>query len=347
MSKFQYTITKEDEGMTIKALLRSKFSFSSRLLSKLKFQHLVFLNGKEVAGWISPKEGDVLSIKLPEEKSDFPAEDIPIYPVYEDDDLLVINKQPGIIVHPTKGHPYHTIANGLMKYMEDTNQSFKIRFVNRLDMDTTGLLIVAKNSHAQDDVVKQMKANTTEKRYIALVAGIIAEDSFTIDLPIGRPDPEDVRRKVMEEGGYPSVTHVKVLARYEGKTLGSGLAAYQGYKDSIMEDEKVTEPAFKPGDLITVNGDLITVTELPAGFTLVELLLQTGRTHQIRVHMSHLGHPLIGDHLYGGYNPSLLDRQALHAYMLRFSHPVTGEPLEIKAPLPADMEKLIEKIKES
>ena len=198
MSKFQYTITKEDEGMTIKTLLRSKFSFSSRLLTKLKFQHLVFLNGEEVAGWISPKEGDVLSIKLPEEKSDFPAEDIPIYPVYEDDDLLVINKQPGIIVHPTKGHPNHTIANGLMKYMEDTNQSFKIRFVNRLDMDTTGLLIVAKNSHAQDDVVKQMKANATEKRYIALASGIIEEDSFTIDLPIGRPDPDDVRRKDMK-----------------------------------------------------------------------------------------------------------------------------------------------------
>ena len=114
-----------------------------------------------------------------------------------------------------------------------------------------------------------------------------------------------------------------------------------------MEDEKVTEPAFKPGDLITVNGDLITVAELPPGFTLVELLLETGRTHQIRVHMSHLGHPLIGDHLYGGYNPSLLDRQALHAYMLRFRHPVTGQALEIKAPLPADMEKLIEKIKEA
>lgn len=344
MSKFQYTITKEDEGMTIKNLLRSKFSFSGRLLTKLKFQNLVFLNGEEVRGWITPKAGDVITIKLPEEKSDFPAEDIPIYPVYEDEDLLVINKQPGIIVHPTKGHPYHTIANGLMKYMEDTDQSFKIRFVNRLDMDTTGLLIVAKNSHAQDDVVKQMKANTTEKRYIALVAGVIEEDHFTIDLPIGRPDPEDVRRKVMEEGGYPSKTHVKVLRRFSGEGFGSGLAAYKGYKDSIMDDAAVSEVNFKPGDLITVNGDLITVTELPPGFTLVELLLETGRTHQIRVHMSHIGHPLIGDHLYGGYNPALLDRQALHAYKLKFRHPVTGEQLEIEAPLPLDMEQLIRRI---
>lgn len=327
MEKFRYIITEEDAQTPIKSLLRSKFSFSGRLLTKLKYQNLVFLNGEPVAGWITPKPGDVLSIKLPEEKSDFPPEDIPIYPVYEDDDILVINKQPGVIVHPTKGHPYHTIANGLMQYMIDTDQCFKIRFVNRLDMDTTGLLIVAKNSHAQDDLVKQMKANSTEKRYLAVVAGILEEDQFTIDLPLGRPDPEDVRRKVMEDGGYPSVTQVKVLARYNGEGFGSGLAAYAGYKDSIMEDAEIKEVSFKPGDLITVNGDLITVAELPPGFTLVELKLETGRTHQIRVHMSHIGHPLIGDHLYGGYNPALLDRQALHAYKLCFRHPVSGEPL--------------------
>lgn len=344
MEKFRYIITEEDAQTPIKSLLRSKFSFSGRLLTKLKYQNLVFLNGEPVAGWITPKPGDVLSIKLPEEKSDFPPEDIPIYPVYEDDDILVINKQPGVIVHPTKGHPYHTIANGLMQYMIDTDQCFKIRFVNRLDMDTTGLLIVAKNSHAQDDLVKQMKANSTEKRYLAVVAGILEEDQFTIDLPLGRPDPEDVRRKVMEDGGYPSVTQVKVLARYNGEGFGSGLAAYAGYKDSIMEDAEIKEVSFKPGDLITVNGDLITVAELPPGFTLVELKLETGRTHQIRVHMSHIGHPLIGDHLYGGYNPALLDRQALHAYKLCFRHPVSGEPLTVEAPLPADMQQLINRL---
>ena len=148
-------------------------------MSKLKYQHLVFLNGEEVAGWITPEVGDEISIKLPEEKSDFPAENIPIYPVYEDDDLLIINKQPGVTVHPTKGHPSHTIANGLMTYMDKTSQAFKVRFVNRLDMDTTGLLIIAKNSHAQDEVTKQMKAKTTEKRYKAIVNGIVEEDEFT------------------------------------------------------------------------------------------------------------------------------------------------------------------------
>ena len=296
MAKFEYIVTKKDENTPVKNLLRQKFSFSSRLLSKLKYQHLVFLNGQETPGWITPKAGDILSVKLPEEVSDFPAEDIPIHAVYEDDDLLIINKQSGITVHPTKGKPCHTLANGLMKYMKDTDQKFKIRFVNRLDMDTTGLLIVAKNSHAQDELVKQMKANATEKRYIAIVNGVIPEDQFTIDLPIGRPDPEDVRRGVMQEGGYPSVTHVRVLQRYS------------------------------------------------SGVTMAELLLETGRTHQIRVHMSHIGYPLVGDHLYGGLNPTLLPRQALHAYKLSFQHPVTKQPLTLEAPLPEDMLLVLKRI---
>lgn len=303
MAKFQYVVTEEDKGIPVKGLIRQRFTFSSRMRTKLKYQNLVRLNGEEVAGWITPNVGDILTINLPEEKSDFPAEDIPIYTVYEDDDILILNKQPGVTVHPTKGHPAHTLANGLMKYMEDTNQSFKIRFVNRLDMDTTGLLIVAKNAHAQEEITKQMKANTTEKRYKAIVNGIVAEDCFTIDLPIGRPDPENVVRAVMEEGGYDSVTHVKVLDRYPSETHPSG------------------------------------------GYTMVELLLETGRTHQIRVHMSHIGHPLVGDHLYGGENPELLDRQALHSYQLTINHPITKERMTLDAPLPEDMEKLIEKIK--
>lgn len=303
MAKFQYIVTEEDKGIPVKGLIRQRFTFSSRMRTKLKYQNLVRLNGEEVAGWITPNVGDIITINLPEEKSDFPAEDIPIYTVFEDDDILILNKQPGVTVHPTKGHPAHTLANGLMKYMEDTNQSFKIRFVNRLDMDTTGLLIVAKNAHAQEEITKQMKANTTEKRYKAIVNGIVQEDQFTIDLPIGRPDPDNVVRAVMEEGGYDSVTHVKVLERYVDDTQPSG------------------------------------------GFTMVELLLETGRTHQIRVHMSHIGHPLVGDHLYGGDNPELLDRQALHSYQLTINHPISKERITLNAPLPEDMQKLIDIIK--
>lgn len=336
MSKFQYTVTTEDAGIPVKGLLRQKFNFSSRLLTKLKFQHLVFLNGEEVAGWITPKPGDVLSIKLPEEKSDFPVEDIPIYPVFEDDDLLVLNKQYGIIVHPTKGHPYHTIANGLMKYMLDTDQTFKIRFVNRLDMDTSGLLIVAKNSHAQDDLTKQMKANRTEKRYFAITNGIIAEDEFTINLPIGRPDPERVERGVMapEDGGYESVTHVKVLKRFPKTDCAKGFDVKNVLNCEGCESRKL---AFVDREGTEVHG-------CEEGYTMIELLLETGRTHQIRVHMSHIGYPLVGDHLYGGDNPDLLDRQALHAYKLSFNHPVSGERLTIESPLPDDIQRVIDKI---
>ena len=298
MSEFKYRVTKEDHDLPVKKLVRTKFTFSSRLMTKLKKNNLIFLNGKPVQGWITPAEGDLISVKMPVERSNFPAEDIPISPVYEDDDLMIINKQPGITVHPTKGHPVHTLANGIMKYMEDTNQMFKIRFINRLDMDTSGLIAVGKNSHAQDDLVKQMQANTIRKRYIAIVNGIVDKDDFTINLPIGRPDPDDVRRYVTEEG-YPSVTHVHVLKRYP--------------KDS--------------------------------GYTLVELLLETGRTHQIRVHMTHLGHPLVGDELYGGNNPDLINRQALHSYRLTFCHPVTGKEITVTAPLPEDMNQVIEKLK--
>lgn len=294
MEKFTYIATKEDIDTPVKTLVKRHFRFSSRLMTKLKQQNLVFLNGISVPGWYTPKEGDMISVQLPEETSNFPTEDIPIYVAYEDDDLLIINKQPGVTVHPTKGHPEHTIANGLMKYMEDTGQSFKIRFVNRLDMDTTGLLIVAKNSHAQDELTKQMKANTVEKRYKAVVKGIIEEDSFTIDLPIGRPSSESIKRQVLfNEKGYPSITHVNVLERY------------------------------------------------PSGYSLVELRLETGRTHQIRVHMSHIGHPLAGDWLYDGPCDVFPDRQALHSYYLAFNHPVTGKRIAVSAPLPEDMENLL------
>ncbi|MDD4377303.1 MAG: RluA family pseudouridine synthase [Eubacteriales bacterium] len=294
MAKFEYIVKESDQGLCIKDLIRSNFSFSSRLLSKLRRQNLIMLNGITTAGWITPNPGDIISINLPDEKSDFPKENIPINPVFEDNDLLIINKQPGIIVHPTKGHPLHTIANGLMKYMEDNNQQFKIRFINRLDMDTSGLLVIAKNSHAQDDFTKQMKYNSIEKRYKALVKGIVEEDQFTINLPIGRPDPQRVERGVMVDGGYPSITHVKVLKRYD------------------------------------------------KGYSLVELLLETGRTHQIRVHMSHIGHPVVGDHLYGGENPWLIERQALHAYSLSFDHPVTRQRITTTADLPLDIKKTIE-----
>ena len=357
MSEFKYTVTAEDvrQNLSIKQLVRSNFTFSSRLMTKLKQNHLVFLNGGDIQWWISPAEGDIISVLLPEEKSDFPPEDIPISVVYEDEDILVINKQPGVVVHPTKGKPCHTIANGLMKKMLDAGESYKIRFVNRLDMNTSGLLIVAKNSHAQDSLTKQMNAEALglHKKYKAIVVGEMPADSGTIDLPIGRPDENEVERWVLpvEKGGYPSVTHYRVLDRL-------------------------------------------------CGHCLVELELETGRTHQIRVHLSYIGCPILGDHLYCNGDPfeyrrihgdpresaggsdadggseapncnsdfceneaespeqkygqggkeivsDLIDRQALHAFSLTLKHPVTGKELHLKSPLPEDMENAINLLKKA
>ena len=292
MAEFKHIVTMEDEGKEVRDIMRMYFDFSSRLRNIVKREKLVFLNGEQTQGWFSVKAGDVVSVDLPDEKSNFPAEDIPLYPVYEDEDLLLLNKQPGLIVHPTKGHPCGTVANALMHYQEVNHQSWKIRFVNRLDMDTSGLLIVAKNAYCQNDLTNQMKKNHLKKTYVSIVSGVLEEDSGTIDLPIGRPDPIDVRRGVMESGA-PSVTHYKVLERFPH-------------------------------------------------YTLVELALETGRTHQIRVHMSYIGHPVLGDHLYGEEKPYIIERQALHARQLQFDHPASGEAMTVTAPLPEDMKKAIE-----
>ena len=296
-NKFTYIVTNEDvqKELQIKELLRNKFNFSSRLRTKIKKHRGVTLNGEAVNSWLIPKAGDILAISIPDEISYFPPEPIPIDPIYEDDDLLIINKQPGVVVHPTNGHPDHTIANGVTQYMLDTEQSFKIRFINRLDRDTSGLLALGKNSHAQDGFVKQVKSGVVEKKYLAIVKGLFPEDNGTIDVPLGRPDPDQVHRGVVT-GGNPSVTHFKVLERFE------------------------------------------------SGYTLMELILETGRTHQIRVHLSHLGYPIVGDTLYGTADDDLIKRQALHAESLSFLHPVTGAPLHLKAPLPEDMVQLLNRI---
>lgn len=292
MGKYNHTVTDSDIGLSINQIIKANFKFSSRFKTKMKFQKLVDLNGTPTPGFIIPEVGDEISIRLPEETSNFPAEDIPIDVLYEDDDLMFINKQPGLIVHPTKGHPFHTIANGLMNYMLNNGQKYKIRFANRIDMDTSGIVIVAKNANSQNDISLQMRENLVHKQYMAIVNGVIRDDEFTIDKPIGRPNEESIQRKVLSEGGKDAITDVKVLERFYNNTL-------------------------------------------------VEVTLHTGRTHQIRVHLAHIGHPITGDHLYEGDAPALIDRQALHAAKMIVNHPMTGEKLEIEAPLPNDMKKCL------
>ena len=213
-----------------------------------------------------------------------------------------MNKQPGVIVHPTKGHPQHTIANGVMKYMIDSGQSFKVRFANRIDMDTSGIIIVAKNANAQNELSSQMRRNTVVKKYYALVEGNVEEDHFNIDLPVGRPDQVSIRREVMYEGGKNALSEVNVLERFDSKEYGA--------------------------------------------YTLVEVILHTGRTHQIRVHLSHIGNIITGDILYGG-STRLIQRQALHAYYIEFDHPMTKERVSFRTGLPGDIRNAIDKLKNS
>lgn len=299
MAKYEHIVTDEECGLTINQILRKNYRFSSRFRTKMKYQSLVDLNGSPSPGYLRPEAGDIIGVRLPEEKSDFPPENIPLNIIYEDDDLILINKQPGIIVHPTKGHPEHTIANAVMYYMQQSDHVFKVRFANRIDMDTTGIIIVAKNANAQNDLSDQMRHNAVIKRYIALVEGSISDDHFTIDLPIGRPDQVSIQRKVMENG-KAAVTEVRVLERFDSEEYGP--------------------------------------------HTLVEIVLHTGRTHQIRVHLSHIGHVIAGDSLYGG-RTSLISRQALHAYHIDFTHPASGEYMTFETELPEDIQKAIDHLK--
>ena len=302
MAKYEHTVTEEELGFTINQILRMNYKFSARFKTKMKYQKLIDLNGTPAPGYIKPGVGDIIGVRLPEETSDFEPEDIPLDIVYEDDDLILINKQPGIIVHPTKGHPVHTIANGVMKYMADSGQSFKVRFANRIDMDTSGLIIVAKNANAQNELSSQMRRNTVVKRYYALVEGNVEEDHFNIDLPVGRPGEVSIQRTVMsvEEGGKEALSEVRVIERYDSEKYGP--------------------------------------------HTLLEVTLHTGRTHQIRVHLSHIGHSICGDSLYGG-SDSLITRQALHAYYIEFDHPHTFERVCFESDIPEDIKVAIDILK--
>lgn len=297
--RYSYIVTEEDRGATVREVMKKRLGFSSRLVTKFKKGlGTVKRNGIPVRNFAEVMPGDVLDITMPEDVSHFEPEDIPVEVVFQDEDLMLINKQPGVTVHPTRTHPSGTLANGLMKRMLDEGDKYKIRFVNRLDMDTSGILIVARNSHCQDAISRMMKRDQVEKYYFALVHGLVEQDQGTVNAPIGRSAPDSIERTVTPEGS-PSVTHYRVLERFE--------------RDG--------------------------------GFTLLKLRLETGRTHQIRVHMKHIGHPIAGDHLYGKEEPELIGRQALHAGRIVFPHPISEEMLDIEAPLPEDFQQLLDHLR--
>lgn len=249
---------------------------------------VVTVNGKAVKGNYKVRENDEITVTIPEpEELDIQPEDMNLEIYYEDADVLVVNKPRGMVVHPAPGHTSGTLVNGLMHHCTDLsgiNGVMRPGIVHRIDKDTSGLLMVAKNDMAHESLVNQLVAKTVTRRYKAIVHGVIPHDKGTIDAPIAR-DKKERQSMTVDENGKHAVTHFQVLERF---------------KD----------------------------------FTLVECRLETGRTHQIRVHMKYIGYPLAGDPKYGPKKTLDMNGQALHAGILGFDHPRTGEYIQFEAPIP-------------
>ena len=298
MSTLEKKVSKEYEGATIREFLKEDLGLSSRLIRRSAIEKRILVNKKEVRMRYIVHTGDLVQINLQSDESqNITPEKMDLDIVYEDEDILVINKKPYMVVHPTKTYQSGTLANGVLFYFKETNQNCIVRLVSRLDMNTSGLIIIAKNQFAHMALSKEMEENNLEKRYLAIVHRNLKEKEGTIDAPIYRPDGEEFgTMRIVDERGQRSITHYKVIE------------------------------SFKDADL-------------------VECLLETGRTHQIRVHMKHLGHPIYGDTLYGFEgDEELIPRQALHAYGLDFKSPKTKETLSLRAKLPDDMESLLKKV---
>ena len=245
--------------------------------------------------------GDEISVEIPEAKPvDIVPREIPLEIVYEDEDVLVINKPKGLVVHPAAGHQDDTLVNGLLYSHADRlsgiNGELRPGIVHRIDKDTSGLLAVAKNDFAHTMLASQLKDHSMARTYDAIVCGILKEDSGTVDAPIGRHPTDRKKMCVTQRNSKEAVTHWEVVARYRG-------------------------------------------------YTHVRCRLETGRTHQIRVHMAHLGHPILGDTVYGHKKPELgQDSQCLHAGILCFAHPRDGHPVVVMAELPQYFQDVLEKL---
>ncbi|WP_333491559.1 RluA family pseudouridine synthase [Eubacterium ramulus] len=301
----EYTVEESQSGMRLDKFLTEIYPDQTRsFLQKLVKSGEIKVNGKPVikAGFVV-EGGDQISASIPTPQAvEIEAENIPLDILYEDADVLIVNKPKGMVVHPSAGHYSGTLVNAIMYHCADSlsgiNGEIRPGIVHRIDMDTTGALIICKNDAAHVDIAEQIKEHTVTRRYRGIVCGVVKEDEGTIEGAIGRHPTQRKKMAINEKNGKPAITHYKVLQRF-------------------------------------------------AKYTYMEFRLETGRTHQIRVHMASIGHPLLGDELYG--NPKNLamkglQGQTLHAMVIGFVHPTTHEYMEFEAPLPEYFQNLLKKL---
>jgi len=295
------TIEVIENAKRIDGYLIEKLNLSRSKIQKMIEEEFILLNGKPVKNSASVKTGDVITVEeQKEEEMNAEPENIPLHIVYEDSDIIVVNKENGMVVHPAVGNTRGTLVNALLyhsKTLSNINGEFRPGIVHRIDAFTTGLLVVAKNNQAHEILAKQLEEKSTHRKYIALVWGIIPHDTGTIDAPIGR-DLSDRKKMAVVSGGKPSITHFKVLERFTKATL-------------------------------------------------IELQLETGRTHQIRVHMNYIGHPVVNDPVYGKRPKIDESGQCLHAKELGFVHPSLGRYMSFDSELPEKFLKIVKQFKDS
>ncbi|HHW32372.1 MAG TPA: RluA family pseudouridine synthase [Clostridiaceae bacterium] len=301
----EISIISEDEGIRIDVWLTSKLEDISRTyVQKLITDSNVTVNDKVVKTNYKIKAGDKVRVEIPEpRKLEVIPEKINIDIVYEDDDIIIVNKPKGMVVHPAAGNYSGTLVNALMDYcgdrLSDINGVIRPGIVHRIDKDTSGLLVVAKNNQAHEKLSAELKTTKLKRVYETIVQGVIVEESGTIDAPIGRHEADRKKMSVNTRTGKRAVTHFKVLERFNNATY-------------------------------------------------LEVRLETGRTHQIRVHMAYIGHPVIGDKVYGGKQQKYsIEGQVLHAKTLGFHHPTTGKYMEFTSQLPEYFINLLKQLREA
>jgi len=293
----------ESNGVRLDKFLSAQTDKTRSFVQNMISDGLVLVNGKAEKASYTVKQGDKIEYTLPQVKVlDAVPQDIPINIVYEDDDVLVVDKEAGMVVHPAPGNPDNTLVNAVMKHCEGKlsgiNSVIRPGIVHRIDKDTSGLLVIAKNDEAHLNLSEQFKVHSITRVYTAVVNGRFKENSGSIDAPIGRHPVNRKKMAVTDKNSKNAVTHFEVLEEY-GK------------------------------------------------YSLIRCRLETGRTHQIRVHMSFIGHPLLGDLMYGDKNKMGLAGQILHAGVLGFNHPKTGKYVEFKSELPQKFSEVVQSLRDS